>query len=207
MKKYLFFLLVSISVCSCKEKLTNEQIRQKENKLVLDSLHYEREKLIHQYSNIKLKNRSTSFETEEIAKKIIDNCHVALDNDNENLDATKDLAFYNNEIKNHKDAVFYYSQIINIKEKQNHDASHEYSSRGIAKFQLRDYSGAAKDLEEFKKITTLEKTTIGYTEACYYLGNCYMELNERANACENFRIFAENTATDEAWEFIAKYCN
>jgi len=159
-------LPVCISVCSCKEKLTDEQIRQQENKLVLDSLYYKRKELIHQYSNIKYKNNSNSFEIEEIATKTIDNCYVVLDTDNENLDAIEDLAFYNNEIKNYKDAVFYYSQTINIKEKQNYDVSLDYSSRGIAKFHLRDYNGAAKDLEEFKKITTLEKTTLGYTKAC-----------------------------------------
>lgn len=198
-KKHFFFLLIIIILSSCKEKLTEEQMIDNDNKKVVDSLTHVRENMHPEYRE--------SGKSELVANNIIDNCFSVLDIDRENLDAVKDLAHFNYELKNYKEAVQYYSMTIDIKEKKGFkDLDFEFLQRGKAKYYLQDFNGAIEDLKKYKAANN-DKTTVGYTEACYFSGTCYRNLNDQFNACNNFRIYAENIGTDEAWKLIAEYCN
>ena len=208
-RKYLIFAVIISLFTNCKEKLTDEQIINNENKKQIDSLYYLRQNLIHNYSRAGHNAIVDSLELLEIGDSIIYNGYSTLDIDSENLNAIQDVAFYSMEQKDYKNAIIYYSKLIKVKKNTNNVGfvDFDYQTRGKAKFYLKDYVGAVKDFEEFKSITSLENTTIGYTDNCFYLGKCYMKLNDRAKACDNLRIYAENIGTDEAWEFIANYCN
>lgn len=206
--KYLFYIVFFMILGSCKEKLSDDQITKNENKKYVDSLYYTRRNLIHEYSDSKRLTNKNSLETVFIANKIIDNSHLVLNIDNENLDAVEDLAFYNYELEDFKEAIFFYSRIIEIRKQKNKNATidSEYLYRGTAKFHLQDFNGAIKDLEKYKSEINNDKTN-GFMEACYYLGKSYNSMNDKLNACENFRLFAELQRTDQAWEYVAKNCN
>lgn len=184
---------------SCKEKLTEEQNLVNQNKKAIDSLTYIRRNLHPEYLK--------SGNSELIADEIIKNSFSVLEIDSKNLDAVKDLAHFNFEIKNYKEAVHYYTILIDLKDDLNNRyVIPYYLQRGIAKFHLQDFNGAIEDLQQYKD-ENIDKRTNGYTEACYHLGTCYKNVNDQSNACDNFRTYAENVATDEAWELIAEYCN
>ncbi|WP_326981046.1 hypothetical protein VUJ46_12190 [Chryseobacterium sp. MYb264] len=198
--KDIFILILSLIIMSsCKEKHTEEQILVNQNKKVIDSLTYIRHNLHPEYLK--------SGNSELIADEIIKNSFSVLEIDSKNLDAVKDLAHFNFEIKNYKEAVHYYTILIDLKDDLNNRyVIPYYLQRGIAKFHLQDFNGAIEDLQHYKD-ENIDKRTNGYTEACYYLGTCYKNVNDQSNACDNFRTYAENVATDEAWDLIAEYCN
>lgn len=200
MKKIYQLILSLIIISSCKEPLTQEQILDNQNNNTIDSLSYIRRNLKPEFIK--------SGKSELVANQIFENSLLVLEIDNKNLDAYKDLAHFNFEIKNYKDAVYYYSILIDLKDDMNNRyVTFYYFQRGKAKFYLEDFNGAIQDIELFKNEESSDKRTIGYTEACYYLGMCYKNLNDKPNACENFRIYAENSSNDEAWNLIAEYCN
>ncbi|WP_294297595.1 hypothetical protein [uncultured Chryseobacterium sp.] len=198
--KDIFILILSLIIMSsCKEKLTEEQILVNQNKKAVDSLTYIRQNLHPEYLK--------SGNSELIADEIIKNSFSVLEIDSKNLDAVKDLAYFNFEIKNYKEAVHYYTILIDLKDDLNNRyVIPYYLQRGIAKFHLQDFNGAIEDLQQYKD-ENIDKRTNGYTEACYYLGICYKNVNDKSNACDNFRTYAENVATNEAWDLIAEYCN
>lgn len=199
MKKIYIIILSLIIVCSCKDKLTEEQIIFNQNKKAIDSLTYIRNNLHPEYLK--------SGKSELIANEIIENSLSVLEIDSKNLEAIKDLAHFNFKLKNYKDAVHYYTILIDLKDDTNNRyITPYYLQRGLAKYHLQDFNGAIEDLQQYKNEDT-DKRTIGHTEACYYLGTCYKNINDQSNACDNFRTYAENMATDEAWNLIAEYCN
>lgn len=199
MKKIYILILSLILLSSCKEKLTEEQIIVNQNKKTIDSLTYIRHNLHPEYLK--------SDNSELVANEIIKNCFSVLEIDRKNLEAVKDLAHFNFEIKNYKEAVHYYTILIDLKDDLNNRyVTFYYFQRGLAKFHLQDFNGAIQDLQQYKNENT-DKRTIGYSKACYYLGTCYKNINDQSNACDNFRTYAENVATDEAWNLVAGYCN